>query len=164
MIDAKYMRIIEQCEQRIDELDGVEKGFVLGDPDSKYASGKEPLRNRQYLSTAQKGWLDKIVVTRFEGGKWDKNKINLDYGDISAEQTSEGWVIQIAGHGIGEGMSRKEAPVVTSWLDKALKELLCLPKEAFENYRNGTGKKKVEVWEEEPSSEPQTVADDDEPF
>jgi hypothetical protein len=154
MIEEKYKNIIDQCEKRIDELNDWEKGFILGEEDNPK---KPPLNTRTYLSTAQKNILDRIVVQRFEGGKWDKNNIQMEYGDVGADRTNEGWVVHIAGYPIGLGMVRKEVPIITAWLHSALPALLQIPHEALKNYLNGQKslddiqiEKKQEVTEEDP--------------
>lgn len=136
MITEKYMKIIDQCEQRITELNEWEQGFILGETGN---SKKPPLRERTFLSSAQKNILDRVVVQRFEGGKWDKYNIQIDYGDISANRTNEGWIVTVGGHEIGTGMVRKEVPIITAWLDGALSALLNIPREAFANYLNKEG-------------------------
>lgn len=134
MIDVKYQNIISQCDKRINELNSWEQGFILGDPNDPR---RPPLKEKSYLSTAQKNKLDQIAVTRLQGGKWSEKKVQIEFGDVSAEQTDEGWVVQVGGYPIGTGMVRKEVPIVTAWLNQALPALLQIPSKALKNYLSG---------------------------
>ena len=131
MIDDKYMEIIEQCENRLDELSDWERGFISGDPDD---SKKPPLRERTFLSMGQKQILDRIVVERFEGGKWNNRKVQIEYGKVNADKTTEGWVVTIAGHSVGQGVTRKEAVIITAWVHSALAGIFGIPKDEISEY------------------------------
>jgi len=164
MIPEKYYKIIRQCESRIGELNEKSKKFVLGDPESKFPGGKDPLRNRPFLSIGQKTWLDKIVVEQLEGGKWDKSTIQVTHGDVSANRTREGWVVNIGGHSIGTGIARKEVPAVTAWLHTALHDLLQVPDEAFANYIKATAAEDIDQIAEESFAGPTQTQDEPDPF
>lgn len=133
-IDEKYMTIIDQCENRLGDLSDWENKFIMGEPDKK---NKPPLRTRPYLSMNQKGILQRIVVERFEGGKWDNNKIRVDYGTVKAERTNDGWKIHVAGYPIGFGVTRKEAVQITAWLNSALSGIMSVPPKELQEAMDG---------------------------
>lgn len=121
MIQKRYMDIILQCEARADDLSDWEKDFVFGDPAK---NNSVAMKDRQFLSTKQKGVLEKIVVTRFEGKTWDKNRsIKTVYGDVEGVRTEEGYVLRIKGNAVGPGMAKIEVPTVAGWLEQALSDL-----------------------------------------
>jgi hypothetical protein len=133
-IDQKYLDIIEQCENRSDELTDWERGFVMGEPGN---AKRPPLKARPYLSMKQKEILDRIVVERFEGGKWDHKKIRVQYGVINAARTEDGWKITIADYPVGFGVTRKEATILTAWLDSALSAIFAIPPEELGDILDG---------------------------
>ncbi len=133
-IDDKYMNIIDQSENRLDDLSDWEVKFIMGEPGKK---NKPPLRTRPYLSLGQKQILERIVVERFEGKKWDNNKIRVDYGVVKAERSDEGWKIMLEGYPVGFGVTRKEAVVVTAWLNSALAGILGIPPKELTDAMDG---------------------------
>ena len=132
MIPDRLLDMITQCENRLDELTDIERGFIMGDPkDPRKAS----LRTWHFLSVKQKAWLERIYKTRLLKQEVHGHKERLDYGAITATRSvTEGYTISIADFPVGQGVPRKEAAVITSWLKDALKEIQDIPIEEIHKY------------------------------
>ncbi len=149
MIDKKYLKIIDQCEKRLDKLDDWQKGFLTGKRDGR--PDNSALRDRPFLSQAQKDKLLQIEATVLKGGTWDRKSVPMKYGSVDGEFTNEGWAIIVAGYKVGNTMVRKEVPIITSWLNSALSEILRIPREELDAYINAQQQEEaVEETEEDP--------------
>lgn len=131
-LSERYAEIVEQCEARIDELNEWEQSFILGD-----GKKSSPLRTRDYLSKRQKEILERIECERLLGQKWNRQGVQLQHGAINAEKSDKGWLITVANYPVGEGITKKEAGIVTYWLHGALAGILSVPKSDVQDYLDG---------------------------
>jgi len=139
MIQQKYQDIIDQCKARPNDLSDWEREQFL-----------PRCVQQKYLSVKQKQILDRIVAERFNGEevKQKPSRVTYQEGRINATQTDDGWMIELDETRIGLGLTRKEAVVVTAWLNDAVGDLAVF-----------FGK----VKEEEPPDEIDQPEEDDDP-
>ena len=124
MIPQRYVDIIEQAEQRLDELSDYERCYITGiDQKTGEVSKWGPLRDRSYLSLKQQNMLDRIACERFEGGKWDNRTVRLEYDNVDAVRTDEGFIVRIEGVPVGTGIAKKEAGTIAAWLAASLEDI-----------------------------------------
>lgn len=116
MVEEKYQRIIAQCIARRSDLTDWENGFI------------ENIGKFHTLSFGQKKILDRIVTTRFEGGKAEKSD-NIDFGFVSGVKTDQGYVVTVDGNQVGKGFIRKEIALINIWLKDAIVDLFQLIKD-----------------------------------
>jgi len=153
-IDQRFVDIIEQCEARLDELNDWERKFILGDE----KKGGGPLKNRGYLSYKQQEILERIECEKLLGKKWSRRGVQLQYGAINASQSNAGWIVTVANYPVGEGVTKKEAGIITHWLHRALAGILSVPPSDLSDYQDGTP---AEIPEREEVPTEDNMKDDD---
>lgn len=118
MIEASYEAKINEIIQVSDSLNDWEKGFILGDKDSR------PILERPEVSIRQKAIIDRIYSERVEGkSREESTEITFGCDRVRAdvdEENSRTYHVYVDGNKAGPNVNSGEAAAVVGWLSQVI--------------------------------------------